>query len=64
MSTAHSIGSLSAEASKLYRIRKTVLKMLRRRGYIVDEEMLAMDSEQFRAKFGDRWTVSSLSTSR
>ena len=54
MSIAHSVGSLSAEASKLYRVRKTVLKMLRRRGYIVDEEMLAMDAEQFRAKFGDK----------
>ena len=54
MSIAHSVGSLSAEASKLFRVRKTVLKMLRRRGYIVDEEMLAMDAEQFRTKFGDK----------
>jgi hypothetical protein len=57
MSMTHIVGTLSREASNLYRIRKTVLKMLRKRGYIVDEEALTLDSEQFKAKFGDKYVI-------
>ena len=32
--------NLSEEASKLFRVRKTCLKMLYKRGYIVDETEL------------------------
>lgn len=51
--SAFTVGNLSAEASKLFRIRRTVLKMLRKRGYIVDEDMLSMDTEGFRQRFTD-----------
>jgi DNA-directed RNA polymerase I, II, and III subunit RPABC1 len=51
---SHQVGSLSVEASKLFRIRKTVLKMLKKRDYIIDQEMLSMDAEQFKDKFGDK----------
>ena len=33
---------LSNEGSRLFRIRKTCLKMLQKRGYVVDEEQLDM----------------------
>ena len=49
----HSIGGLGADASKLFRVRKTCLKMLSKRGYIVPEEHVNMSTDDFRAKFGD-----------
>lgn len=45
-------GSLSEEASKMFRVRKTVLKMLNSRGYIVPEDQLNMTAEGFRSTFG------------
>lgn len=53
MSGFGSVGALNPETSKLFRVRKTVLKMLRKRGYIVDEDMLNMDTESFRSRFSD-----------
>jgi len=47
------IGGLSPESSKLFRVRKTCLKMLHKRGYIVDEEALNTTTEDFRMKFGE-----------
>ncbi|KAJ1418184.1 RNA polymerase, partial [Ochromonadaceae sp. CCMP2298] len=44
---------LSPESSKMFRVRKTCLKLLRKRGYIVDEAALNMTTDQFREKFGD-----------
>jgi DNA-directed RNA polymerase I, II, and III subunit RPABC1 len=50
---AHVVGTLNPEASRLFRVRKTCLKMLSKRGYIVDEEDINMSTEDFRVKFGD-----------
>lgn len=37
----------------MFRVRKTCLKMLTKRGYIVDEEDVNMTTEDFKMKFGD-----------
>lgn len=47
------VGGLSAEASRMYRVRKTCYKMLNKRGYIVPEAELSMTTDDFRNKFGD-----------
>lgn len=47
------VGGLSPEASKMFRVRKTCLKMLNKRGYIVDEEAINMSTDDFRTKFGE-----------
>jgi DNA-directed RNA polymerase I, II, and III subunit RPABC1 len=47
------VGGLSSESSKMFRVRKTCLKLLNKRGYIVDEEAINMTTEDFRNKFGD-----------
>lgn len=49
----HTIGGLGADASKLYRVRKTCLKMLSNRGYIVPDEHINMSTDEFKYKFGD-----------
>jgi DNA-directed RNA polymerase I, II, and III subunit RPABC1 len=43
----------SEEASKLFRVRKTCLKMLAKRGYIVDESDINITTDDFRLRFGD-----------
>lgn len=43
----------SEEAVRLFRIRKTIMEMLKDRGYIVVDEDLAMNFKQFKEKFGD-----------
>lgn len=50
---AQTVGGLSAETSRMFRVRKTCLKMLNNRGYIVDEAAVNMTTEDFRTKFGD-----------
>lgn len=50
---AHSVGGLNPEASKMFRVRKTCLKMLSKRGYIVDDASLGMTTEDFKMRFGD-----------
>ena len=45
--------SLNPSASKLFRIRKTVCKMLDKRGYEVPQEDKEMSAEDFTYKFGD-----------
>ena len=50
---AHSVGGLNPEASKMFRVRKTCLKMLAKRGYIVDDGSLGMTTEDFKMRFGD-----------
>ena len=47
---------LSAEGSRLFRIRKTCLKMLQKRGYVVDEEQLDMTKETFIQTWGENPT--------
>lgn len=47
------VGSLNPETSRLYRIRKTCLKMLAKRGYIVPDEHILMTPDEFQARFGD-----------
>ena len=37
----------------MYRVRKTCLKMLSKRGYIVDEDALNMTTEDFKNRFGE-----------
>ena len=49
----NSVGGLNPEASKMFRVRKTCLKMLTKRGYIVDEEDVNMGTDDFKLKFGD-----------
>ncbi|KAJ1463151.1 RNA polymerase Rpb5, C-terminal domain-containing protein [Pelagophyceae sp. CCMP2097] len=45
--------ALSNEAAHLFRIRKTLLKMLKKRGYIVDPLQLDMTSSAFVEQFGE-----------
>ena len=47
------MAQLNAEASRLFRVRKTTVKMLHNRGYIVSENELSMTAGEFQAKFGD-----------
>eukprot|EP01031_Cornospumella_fuschlensis_P049432 gene49432-60510_t len=47
------VGGLNPEASKMFRVRKTCLKMLNKRGYVVDDNALQMSTDQFRDKFGE-----------
>ncbi|CAM9277356.1 unnamed protein product [Ectocarpus fasciculatus] len=47
------VGTLNPETSRLYRIRKTCLKMLSKRGYIVPDEHILMTAEEFQTRFGD-----------
>ena len=49
---AHTVGSLSPEASKLFRVRKTCLKMLVKRGYNVDDDDVNMTTDSFKDAFG------------
>lgn len=42
----------SPECVALFRVRRTVLKMLQERSYMVSEDQLSMDSEGFVAQFG------------
>lgn len=37
----------------MFRVRKTCLKLLNKRGYIVDEEAINMSTEDFKGKFGE-----------
>jgi DNA-directed RNA polymerases I, II, and III subunit RPABC1 len=50
---AHSVGGLNPETSKMFRVRKTCLKMMAKRGYVVDEASLAMTTDEFRQRFGE-----------
>mmetsp|Transcript_27458 Transcript_27458/g.42217 ORF Transcript_27458/g.42217 Transcript_27458/m.42217 type:complete len:229 (-) Transcript_27458:907-1593(-) len=46
-------GGLTAEASRLFRVYKTVSSMLFRRGYMVPRDMREMTPASFTAKFGE-----------
>lgn len=48
--------TLSAEASRFFRVRKTIVKMLAKRGYIVSEAELRMTAAEFKDKFGENPT--------
>jgi DNA-directed RNA polymerases I, II, and III subunit RPABC1 len=54
------VGGLSPEASRTFRVRKTCLKMLSKRGYMVDEASINMTTDQFKQKFGDNPTGEAL----
>lgn len=41
------------EVTRLHRIRKTVMQMLKDRGYFVGDFEIEMSKEQFRQKYGD-----------
>jgi DNA-directed RNA polymerase I, II, and III subunit RPABC1 len=47
------MGGLSSEVSKVYRIRKTCFKMLSKRGYIVADEHIDQTTDSFKEQFGD-----------
>lgn len=46
-------GILSAEASRLFRVYKTIGAMLSKRGYMVSREMREMSPLEFTHKFGE-----------
>ena len=46
--------ALTGEASHLFRIRRTLLKMLKKRAYVVDAAQLAMTPRGFVDQFGDQ----------
>ena len=46
--------ALTGEASHLFRIRRTLLKMLKKRSYVVDAAQLAMTPPGFVDQFGDQ----------
>ena len=46
-------GILSAEASRLFRVYKTIGAMLSKRGYMVSREMREMSPNEFTHKFGE-----------
>lgn len=48
-----SVGGLNPEASKMFRVRKTCLKMLQKRGYLIDEDSLTMSTQQFTLRFSE-----------
>jgi DNA-directed RNA polymerases I, II, and III subunit RPABC1 len=52
-SSSSNIGGLSADTSKLFRVRKTCLKMLSKRGYIVPDEHIQMTTDEFRLHYGE-----------
>lgn len=45
--------ALDEQSTRLFRIRKTVMEMLRDRDYVVAEFELSFTKEQFREKYGD-----------
>src|SRR5689334_1281636 len=51
--TNQTVGGLNAEASRMFRVRKTCLKLLQKRGYLIDEESLNMTTSQFSLKYGE-----------
>eukprot|EP00941_MAST-03F_sp_MAST-3F-sp1_P003501 g3501.t1 len=51
---SQSAGGLTREAFHLYRVRKTVVKMLKNRGYAIASEDFNMTQEEFKTKFGER----------
>ncbi|KAJ8530351.1 hypothetical protein ON010_g14562 [Phytophthora cinnamomi] len=56
LSLPAAMSELTPEASRLYRVRKTTVKMLHNRGYIVSENELVMTPEAFQTQFGDNPT--------
>lgn len=44
---------MEAKTKRLYRIRRTVMEMLRDRGYLVGDFEINMTEEEFTNKFGD-----------
>lgn len=45
--------ALDEQTTRLYRIRKTVMEMLRDRDYVVADYEIALTKEQFLDKYGD-----------
>lgn len=46
-------GTLTTEASRLYRVYKTISSMLSKRGYMVSREMREMTPMDFTQRFGE-----------
>jgi DNA-directed RNA polymerase I, II, and III subunit RPABC1 len=54
------VGGLNAEASRLFRVRKTCLKMLKNRGYLIADEDINMTTAEFVARFSESPTRSQM----
>ena len=52
-SSALARGGLTPEASRLFRVYKTVASILSKRGYLVPRDMREMTPASFTAKFGE-----------
>jgi len=50
---AQTVGNLNPDASKIYRIQRTCWKMLKKRGYNVDDSHINMTTEDFQKEFGE-----------
>ena len=50
---AQSIGGLSPENSRIFRVQKTCYKLLRKRGYAVDDNCINMTTDDFSKVFGE-----------
>ncbi len=49
----HTVGGLTPETSKLFRVQKTCFKMLRKRGYHIDDKYINMTTDEFRNDYGE-----------
>ena len=47
------VGTLSTESSRLFRVQKTCWKMLKKRGYNVDQSYIDMTPDEFLNEFGE-----------
>mmetsp|Transcript_22677 Transcript_22677/g.20595 ORF Transcript_22677/g.20595 Transcript_22677/m.20595 type:complete len:222 (-) Transcript_22677:14-679(-) len=54
------VGNLSPDASRLFRVQKTCWKMLKKRGYTVDDSHINMTTEDFQNVFTDNPSRESL----
>ena len=54
---------MNADTARMFRVRKTCLKMLQKRGYVIPETHLRMTPQEFTDVFGDSPSRESLTVS-